>query len=78
MTTRSGAIRSARSATAVASPTSTAQVGQSSAMPALPGAHTTSVTAGSPRNFLTNACSRAPDPMTRIFTGDPRPRTAGR
>ena len=36
-------------------------------MPALPGAHHICVTCGDCASFQTSACSRPPEPMTRIF-----------
>ena len=39
------------------------------AMPALPGAHHIWVTWGDWASFQTRACSRPPEPMTRIFMG---------
>ena len=40
----------------------------SAAMPALPGAHHKRLTRGDCASFQTKACSRPPEPMTRIFT----------
>src|SRR5438046_1918947 len=37
------------------------------AMPALPGAHHSFVTSGEAAIFHANACSRPPEPITRIF-----------
>ncbi len=45
------------------------------AMPGLPGAACTSVTAGSRDRARASACSRPPVPMTRVFTGR-NPRSA--
>ena len=42
-------------------------VRSSCAMPALPGAHHICVTCGDCASFHTRACSRPPEPMTRIF-----------
>ena len=42
--------------------------GASAAVPALPGAQTSPVTAGSRDSASSSACSRAPEPRTRTFT----------
>ena len=54
-----------RSATAVASTFSSPS---SRAVPALPGATSTFETRGERASFHASACSRPPEPMTRIFT----------
>ena len=49
--------------------TSTQRTRGSSAMPALPGATTTSLTPGSPASFQASACSRPPPPTIRTRVG---------
>ena len=68
-TTRSAPIVRVRARTAAGSWGSTGWTGTSREIPALPGAACTSLTAGSRRRVRTMACSRPPEPMTRIFTG---------
>jgi hypothetical protein len=52
--------------TALASSGSTAVVAKLRAIAALPGAHTSDLTPGSLASFQLRACSRAPEPKTRI------------
>ena len=59
----------ASAATADPSSWSTACSVASAPMPGLPGAACSAVTAGSRDSARTSACSRAPVPTTRIFTG---------
>src|SRR4051794_34789651 len=66
-TTRPAPSATARSATARGEPASTARR-SSAGMPALPGATTTEVTAGSAVSARKSACSRAPEPTTRTST----------
>ena len=68
MTTRSAPIRWASLATASPEVMSTSYWSAMIAVPALPGAMATSSTSGSCRIASSNACSRAPDPITRTRT----------
>ena len=68
MTTRSAPIRWASATTASPEVMSTSYWSAMIAVPALPGATATSSTSGSWRSASSNACSRAPDPITRTRT----------
>src|ERR1019366_10545667 len=47
-------------------------------MPALPGAHHICVACGDGASFQTRACSRPPEPMTKIFMNAPADYASGR
>src|SRR5688572_4086070 len=68
-TTRSTCSARARATMPGTSSTPTSTTRASRAMPALPGAHSTSGSRGERRSARTRACSRPPDPTTRIFSG---------
>ena len=57
---------------------STPRCSATAAVPALPGAQTSAVTAGSAASARHSACSRAPQPMTSTRTGATLPSAAGR
>src|SRR6185312_742159 len=59
----------ASAATAAGSPTATGRCSATIPVPALPGAQTSAVTAGSAASARHSACSRAPPPTTRTRTG---------
>src|SRR5450755_43540 len=71
-TTRAAPTSRARATTASPSRASTSRTATSRAMPALPGAHTTSGVLGERASACTRACSRAPPPMTRTVSGTSR------
>ncbi len=78
MTTRSMRFSLAKIVTAAGSFTSRATSCASCPMPALPGAAKISCSASSARSARMMACSRAPEPRTRIFTRSSLPtRPAG-
>ena len=66
ITTRSASTSTASAATAAGSSGSTPRCSATAAVPALPGAQTSAVTAGSAARARQSACSRAPDPITRL------------
>ena len=68
ITTRSAPIRWASLTTASPEVMSTSYWSAMIAVPALPGAMASSSTSGSWRIASSNACSRAPDPITRTRT----------
>src|SRR6478736_3194276 len=68
-TTRSTSCSRASAATAAPSRMSTGTQRAVASMPGLPGAAITASTSGSAATALTSACSRAPEPRTRTFTG---------
>ena len=68
ITTRSTACSSANSRTAAPSSGSTSTSVASCAIPAFPGAQRISCASASARRARMIACSRAPEPRTRIFT----------
>ena len=69
ITTRSARTSPASAATAAGSPTASGRCSATIAVPALPGAQTSAVTAGSAASARHSACSRAPPPTTRTRTG---------
>src|SRR4051794_14751501 len=73
-TTRSACHSVASPATATASETSTGKGWAIIAVPALPGAQASAVTAGSDCRATHRACSRAPEPITRTRTAPNLPR----
>src|SRR5687768_12001104 len=84
-TTRSMSSDDARAATAAPSIGSTSCRVATAPMPGLPGAAWTSLTPGSRDRASASACSRPPEPITRVFTDDdpigagapPRTRSCG-
>src|SRR5690606_20234563 len=78
ITTRSAAISLARSTRAGTSVTPTLRTSQHWAMPGLPGAATRRVSLGEAAIFQARACSRPPDPTSRMFMARVWPARAGR
>ena len=68
ITTRSTASSRARRTTSSGSVAATAWLVPTSAVPALPGATCTAATAGSAASDRARACSRPPEPITRMST----------
>ena len=75
MTTRSAAISFASATSAATSVAFTGRSSPCAAMPGLPGAHTSRVSSGDWAIFHASACSRPPDPTSRMFmAATPLPR----
>nr|CRL68903.1 hypothetical protein CPGR_00186 [Mycolicibacter nonchromogenicus] len=69
ITTRSASTSRAKAVTADAEVMSMSRCSATAAVPALPGAITRCSTLGSLRRARSNACSRAPEPITRTRMG---------